>query len=392
VRTALVGVLALITLLLSVRDMARNLDGDVPQLAAIFGVKSEPLPAISSQFSEKVPLSDAQFAELREFAERHPLDARVYSIAGASAALREDASATPLMRQAAALNPRNRAATTWLFLDALQRNEAEEATFLLLRKMALGPDDPANITILVQLTRLPEVRAILKPRLADFRWRSQYLESLSASDLDRSIVYDMVEDAPAAVGAVDFSDRSKFLQGLIASGEYERAYLAWIRWRSREELEGIDYLYDGDFRKLGGAPPFNWALATKGAGSAAIEPGAGLSVTYNGRARAELASETLLIEPGTYRFSSVSRVNSSSRMFEAGSKTALTFRILCLPEGREIGRISLPESSEMVRVDSSPFEVGGDCRAQRVVLVGEPGDFPVRTSGTIRAVSIEAVR
>jgi len=168
---------------------------------------------------------------------------------------------------------------------------------------------------------------------------------------------------------------------LVGSGDFQRAYLAWINFLPENALSGIAFVYDGDFAGLPGPPPFNWRLFSEGSGNAEmvrksnLPQGTALEANYFSEQPATLAEQTIVLEPGSYVFSySV----TASRDGDIGG--GLGWSLRCLDkQSRELLRSGLLPT-QPTRVDVR-FVVPAGCVAQKLSLVGTSGDVPA----TIRA-------
>jgi len=109
-----------------------------------------------------------------------------------------------------------------------------------------------------------------------------------------------------------------------------------------------------------------------------------LSVTYYGRAGGELASQLLVLRPGSYRF-----------RFAVEGKTpagaTLYWSLRCANNDKLEPMRAVVKGEGPLRALVANFTVPAGCPAQRLTLVGEAGEFPVAINVTLRNLDLGAV-
>lgn len=170
------------------------------------------------------------------------------------------------------------------------------------------------------------------------------------------------------------------ISSLVAGAEYDRARSIWssigaARWRA-ESL-----IYDTEFADRTAPPPFNWSLSTAGIGLAERQPGGRLHLIFYGNQDGALASQLVLLPPGTYR---------------------LQFGVYGTPVHAETLRWSIrcdkaADPIALVGVDNASrrgwtFQVPGNCAAQWLELSGTSGDIAQQSEVTISGLRLTRAR
>jgi hypothetical protein len=146
-------------------------------------------------------------------------------------------------------------------------------------------------------------------------------------------------------------------------------YIAWVGALPDEALAHVRGVYDGEFRQLPGAVPFNWALS----GGTRVEPGAassgGVLVAQAGSRAGTHARQLLVLSPGRYRFAVDGAATPGSGM---------AWRISCR-SGVGLVALPLPAESGPDFVEGS-FIVPPGCGLQELVLASAGGGGGARTT------------
>lgn len=160
--------------------------------------------------------------------------------------------------------------------------------------------DPAAVAPLVD--RLEETPDWRKGFLNEVAWRS-------SDPADAARLF----DALAATSAPPTDVESGYLvERYVSQGDYKDAKAVWtlLLPRGAPRVDGL--IYNGDFRPLPGAPPFNWRLVETDGASVEITPAAdgapALHVVAPAAKNAEAAAQLLDLSPGSYRLSGVALV------------------------------------------------------------------------------------
>ena len=338
-----------------------------------------------------VRLNSTQRSALNGRIASRPLDATAFALAALDATAQGNRTqAAKLVAHALALDPRTRLAWLWTLDDQARRNNNLAAANAVLRLLAVDPGQyPVYITILATLSKdprnIPQIAAALRGNPG---WRGPFLGVLEAGGFDPAIRYALMDKGSAKVLTQD-SEQVSFVSDLIAKGDYERAYLAWVSYLPDSALTGVDTPYDAKFVGLPGPAPFNWQFSTE-AGDRA-DPGAnGLDLSYSGRKPTNLASQVIVLQPGTYRLRSV--LTNAASEGGPGGGTTLTWQAMCLPGNRPIGALALDIATTGKQQLSPAFHVPDTgCPAIMLVLAGAASEFPVRLNAKIATVHLDRV-
>ena len=266
-----------------------------------------------------------------------------------------------------------------LFLAAEQRNPREVAPhYFLAAHYAKSGQAGLGLTELGKIIRLvPGSAAQLAPRIAAGARQAggpAMIRSLVADspelrdDLLRAMAtdgrnLDFVLSLQTASSASDW--QPIMVQSLINAGLYGKAFDLWARV-SGVHLAAVNrpLVVDPNFR-LSAPPPFGWTLATGSSGVAESSDG-GLHVVSYGRDPFVVASQTLLLPPGSYRLAQ--RVMTAS-----GSSAVLNWQVSCLGPDRKIASFAQETAKSDIL---GKFTVPSGCAAQRIDLMSNAVDDP----------------
>jgi hypothetical protein len=240
------------------------------------------------------------------------------------------------------------------------------------------------------LARLsPEGAAGVAPFVASYaqnasNWPQMRALFRSQEDLEDSVLLALAHDARNAGAILAISDPSHrrpesawlpiLLDSLIATGEYGRARSIWAS--VGRAAPGNSLIYDPDFSAPAPPPPFNWKLASSTVGLAEREAGGRLHAIFYGDEDGVLASELLLLRPGSYRL----------QMQIAGASThpeALRWSVRCDRSTEPIAAIPLDQLARGLT-----FVVPANCPAQWLELSGRSGDVTQQSEVTITGLSL----
>ncbi|MEN2785443.1 hypothetical protein ACFOKI_12505 [Sphingomonas qilianensis] len=335
-------------------------------------------------------LNDAQRSVLRHALAGNPLDGTAIALAALDRNARGDASgAAALAEQALRVEPRTRLG--WLARVDRQMRMAHngDAAISVLRLLAVDP--PQYLTYLPMLAAAARDRQAIAPIAAALSinppWRAPFLSLLAQHKYDPAVRYALMNPLDRTRPTGIAGDDTAFVTDLVNKGDIERAYLAWVSMLPDDALGAVGAPYDANFAGLPGAAPFNWQLIDAGSDHATIGEGA-LNVSYAGRQVSTLASQVVMLAPGSYRLASTLDEASSATPGSTGS--ALTWRVTCLPARGVLGELTL-DPAVIGRPQRSPDFIvpGQDCAAVSLALIGTASAFPVRLSARIASVALQ---
>ena len=331
------------------------------------------LLAIASAAARGRPVPEETRADVRRIATKAPLSPDSYLIEGAIAETEGRAQqAEALLLAARSRDPRSRGAR-FLLADRFLRTG--RITDALIEMQALVSLQSRGVEVfeptLAQFARSPGAVPQLKAFFAKYpRVEASVLSILAGDAANADVVLQL---ANAREPNPDW--RGTLVEALASSGQYAKAHSTWAR------LSGVRpqaKLFNPRFADIAAPPPFNWALPETGEGVAEPDGKGGINVLYYGRARAILASQLLLLPPGTYRLAM--KVADAS-----GSAGALHWTLRCA--NKNLALADLPLRAGLA---ASRFMVPGDCQAQWLELQGLAGDTPQTTELAVHDLRLAA--
>jgi hypothetical protein len=263
----------------------------------------------------------------------NPLEAGALRLLAVVADVRgNDAQAATLMELATARSKRDTGAWLWL-LDQAVRNEdvqaAVDSADVILRTQ---PDMAETLfPSLLAIGQKPGGEAALAAALArDPRWRGFLLSRLPRDPLGAPVAFALLSDLAATSHSPRSGEIGAYLDAVIASGDYLRALLTWMRFLPPDQARSVPFVYNGDFEIPVTGLAFDWALGSiRGAQTEVVdtrEQGVGhaLRVVFaDTRVPYRQASKLLYLPAGSYRLTG--KVKADGLMTARG----LRWRIAC---------------------------------------------------------------
>ncbi len=295
----------------------------------------------------------------------------------------------PLMIKGALAKSRGREELAeQLFAEARARNPRSAAPRYFLAERYLrsgrpmeGLNEASKLALLV-----PGGSALIIPALADFARTPgavPYLRNLFLSNpgIELAVLDSLASkvenvDLVLALAHIDPglgkprpAYQSRLIYALIEQGRYQRARSLWGRFSGVGPSSPVT-AFNSRFEPVDVPPPFNWSFASSGAGVAEPDGGGRLNVNYYGRENVELASQLLLLPPGTYEI-------AMRAVGEAGdTPSGLHWILTCQPAKREIARVAVRGSAAPGAPVAASFDVSGaGCVAQWLKLTGTAKEF-----------------
>lgn len=171
----------------------------------------------------------------------------------------------------------------------------------------------------------------------------------------------------------------RLLSSLVEDRQYSKARQIWSAV-SGARLKPGDLIYDPRFTRPTEPPPFNWSLTSSTVGMADRQRGGGLRVIYYGQEDGALASQLLILPPGTYRL--------ATRAGNASQARLLSWSLVCAPTNQAIASIPLPAA---VR-SGWTFTIPPSCPAQRLELRGTSDDTAHQVDIVVQDVNLTSER
>jgi hypothetical protein len=288
--------------------------------------------------------------------------------------------ASQLLIQARLRDPRSVAAR-YLLADVSLRQGSILAG---LREMAiltrlLPAASVQLVPALSQFAHTPGARDKLAGILAENpQLKRPLLIALSADPGNADLVVSLAGPSMRSADGSAREWQSRLLGGFIDKGDYDGAYNLWRQFAGLGEGPR-PLLFNGDFRQIAAPPPFNWDFLSSSAGVAEADNGH-LRVLYYGRQDALLASQLLLLPPGTYRFDAPQTGQLASG--------ALEWIVRCVSARSDLMDWQIGGSSTPVTTFTVP---SSGCNAQLLMLRGSQQDMPQDTDVQIGPARIERI-
>lgn len=224
-----------------------------------------------------------------------------------------------------------------------------------------------------KIARSPDGRAALSEMLTpDTAWGARLLRL-------------MVNEGRSTEELLPISRKVKggtrpLIDTFVRQGDYDRAFLVWLGAIETNDQAFAGWPFNPSFIRSDAPRPFNWSLSP----SAEYETDGGLYVRYEGKDTPTLASQTVMLGPGTYTLASEHSIETRP---EAGH---MRWRLRCLSDPRtDIASIDLDGS--VSATTTSIFVVPErDCPVQELSLMGAPGEFPQMSRATIMNVTFRS--
>jgi hypothetical protein len=336
------------------------------------------MTAIATATREGRPVDQATLAMVDAAAGKAPLSPEPYLVRGVEAQLAGDSARAALAFEAAQWrDPRSLPAAYFLAEHYFRAGEA-------------GP----GLRQVAALSRLaPQGLQAVAPYLATYaRDRSNWpalRELLRRNpDLAQSALVTLARD-PSGVDAVlalagpgrprpNTPWVGELLATLVKDGQYARAKAIWARSAGAQPRSG-QWIHDAGFADKQAPPPFNWALTSSPVGIAERQPGGRLHALFYGQQDGVLASQLVLLEPGSY-FLSLQLLGGHNQA------EALSWSIRCDKAAAPAARITLDEAARGWR-----FTVPAGCPAQWLELAGRSSDMPQQADVTIAGLKLQRV-
>jgi tetratricopeptide (TPR) repeat protein len=320
------------------------------------------LLVIATAAAHSRPVPEATRDDIRRIAARAPLSPDPYLIEGAIAETEGDGQAAEaLLLAARSRDPRSRGAR-FLLADRFLRSG--RITAALIEMQALVSLQSRGVEVfeptLAAFARSPGAVPQLKAFFARYpRVEASVLSILAGDAANADLVL-----ALANVRDPNPDWRGTLVSALASAGQYAKAYATWSRLSGIRPQRG---LFNSGFAKIAALPPFNWALPETSDGVAEPDGKGGVEVLFYGRARAILASQLLLLQPGNYRLA----MNVAEVDGEAG---ALHWTLRCANVNKDLADIPLRSGMAV-----GGFAVPAGCEAQWLELQGLASDSPQTT-------------
>jgi len=379
-RALAVGALALFTAVVVVRSafVSAYVSSDPAKAAAAWSghpsvIFATGLEEVGQTAAAGKPVDEAKISRLLAAAAKAPLAAEPFLVRGVEAQTKgNEPLAARAYLEARRRDPRSAAARYFLADLYLKTGQTGQGLGEISALARLVPQSISGIApYLAAYARspgaAPEVRNMLRRHPELEPW---LLEALAADPSSCRLALSLWSGRGGESAKVW---QVRLLNSLVGAGHYDQAQAAWSRFSPQAKAEGG--LVDPDF--AGGAlPPFGWSFTSGPAGLAEPDDGGRLHILYYGRDDQVLASQLLMLGPGSYRLSM--RVDGATP-----SAAPLGWTIRCLPAAKEVAAIGLAEAGKGGVLAGTFTVPPSGCAAQRIELAGTAPELPEQSDVTI---------
>jgi hypothetical protein len=336
--------------------------------------------AVVALVKQRGVLDPAMLTAVRHAAVAAPLDARPFLILGHQQLLDgEGRRAVATLEAGQRLDPRQRLIHL-LLLDRYLRTGryADAAAQFSIAARLVGPAQGPIATAMARMSMAPETHdAVRRTLRTDPALERLVLVTLAKSNTDPAAIFALASPTARRDAGDSASWGPVLVSHLVEKGRYAAARAVWQNVYHLSAAQVVSPVFDAGLRKLPGSPPFNWSLVAGSLGAADVGKGS-LSVDYYGRDNGDLASQLLVLRPGTYRFG----------FTVDGSKTAagpsLFWSLRCATGSKtELMNTAVVGTGTRHRV-AAGFTVPSNCPAQQLTLTGNAGEFPAPVNVVLR--------
>ena len=329
---------------------------------------------IGTAARERKHIDPRTFAMIYDAAAKSPLAPEPFLVRGVEEQTKGDAKAAGSAFVAAQKRDPRSLPAAYFLADYYSRSG--QALQGLQQIAVLARLSPGGIT-----TVAPYVATYAKNRA---NWPAMRALFKSQEGLENSVLSVLARDpanTDAILAVADPNHRepdspwlATLLGSLVTSGDYQRAHQLWS---SIGGGRASGLIYDPGFSSPDPPPPFNWSFATGTTGLAERQPGNRLHAIFYGNDDGVLASELVLLPPGTYRV----------MMQIAGQPVhpeALSWSIRCDKSQEPISSIAIADAASR----GWTFQVPTNCPAQWLELSGRSGDIAQQSEVTITGLKL----
>ena len=285
-----------------------------------------------------------------------------------------------LFAYAERLSRRDLATQLWAIENAVARADTAAALRhydIALRTTATAPE--LLFPILSRALDDPGIRGALVKTLSQRPlWATSFIDYSATSGVDPPATAQLFTALQRARVPISAGARSELVNRLVDRSAYETAWSVYIGGRPRSDRQ---FSRDPDFAADIATPAaFDWV--------GLAGPGVTTSIQRNGSAglfdfatgpnvAGVLLQQVQLLSPGSYR------LDGRSNGIDQPMASRPYWRLRCLGEDRELGRIVLPNSVEANGKFGGSFIVPSGCPAQALTLVAQPTDARAGLAGQI---------
>lgn len=331
--------------------------------------------ARSARDRRAVPVS--VFGTLADAAAKDPLAPEPYLVRGVRAELAGDGpSAQHAFEEAQWRDPRSLPAAYFLADRYFRIGDSSRGLREIAALARLSPNGPETVApYLAAYATNPANWGVLK---------SQFRANPRLADPALTALASKIETVPTVLALADprqkLAERrwlGPLLNTLIEAGEFQQAHDIWVRAAGIHAKPG-ELLYDPSFTDKAAPPPFNWALTSSTVGLAERQPGGRLHLIFYGQEDGFLASQLLLLPPGSYHL-------SMQMLGDPVRARVLSWSVWC-----DKGAAPLASTTvDAVAARGMRVEVPTGCPAQWLRLAAASSDISQQADVTISGLRLE---
>ncbi len=300
-----------------------------------------------------------------------PLNARGFEFLGVLSTEAGDTKAADTFMQAALRRSmRSPAALYWSMRRKLSEGDIAASTtsgdvLLRIRPSALRVVAPT-------LARIAAVKdgteAIVAALAKAPPWRENFLRFLNADVKNVDVSLLLLLGLRSSVQPPTDREIDAYLWTLAINKKFQLAYYTWLQFLPPEEVREAKFLFNGNFRFPPSAAPFDWKIQGGSGVIAEIDDDArgknSLSIEFGGgRVNFHPVSQLLVLPPGRYKFSGLSKG-------ELAGPRGLRWQVSCLaPSSGVFTETPMMRHVAVWTEFSTRFEVPAGCAAQTVRLI-----------------------
>lgn len=391
------GALALVVITLGylsvTGSLAQVIEGADPARAHLLAPRNGVITAAlaEQQFSmQPGPDDQAEPARLARLALRQDATAAAaLNVLGLQAQLRHDTErARELFRYSLLLSRRELRPQLWSIQEAVNRGDIKDALRgydIAMRTSASAPG--ILFPVLASALAEPRVRAALLP-IIETRpvWAAGFVDYMATSRIDPAAAVTFIRQAEDVGLPVSNDHRAALVNALSGTQGYEQAWDYYVTFNAdadRRRSRDPEFALQTDARTL-----FDWRASEVTQLSAAIlatEQGGILDFAVPPTIGGTLVSQTQLLPPGTYR------LEGRSTGIDQPDRSRPYWMLRCR-NGRELGRVPVPNSNQDNGRFVGEFTVPADCPEQTLVLVARATDAIAGVLGQIDRAALVPVQ
>jgi hypothetical protein len=271
------------------------------------------------------------------------------------------------------LSRRDLSTRLWLIEDAVNRGDVPGA--LMHYDIALRTSRTASEVLFPVLSKAiadPEIRSALTKTLSTKPlWGADFLGYLGGSGPEPTVSAQFFERLTIEGVSVPEVARITVVNSLATAGLHENA---WSYYRTIRRGASRRQLRDYNFQAPLQTPSvFDWMPVMNEAGVNASVNGGVFDFSVPATVGGTVLQQVEVLPPGNYRFGGM------STGIDQPPESLPYWQLMCI-DGRELGRIEIPNSSETNGRFSGVVSIGTDCKVQTLRMV-------VRASSKVGGVS-----